>query len=160
MLNANIYKKNDLTIKTAPTKAFRQGIELAWKPNAITTTQACARQNKIIFHWLLGNTWKTQLLGYCDTLLQENGLNTGVTYLDWKWSSSWVTGVQTRTVVGDTQVTVAGDRVKWRWLPHRLSKRPLPTTALVRTPVTQMIIFSQGKQHSYLYKTLICQFPS
>ena len=93
-------KKNSGYVWTWP-KAFRQGIELAWKPNVITTTQACARQNKLIFHWLLGNRWKTQLLGYCHTLLQENGLNTGVTYLDWKWSSSWVNRVQTRIVVGD-----------------------------------------------------------
>ena len=32
----------------------------------------------------------------------------------------------------------------WRWLPHRLSKRQSQTTVLLRTSVTQMIIFNQG----------------
>ena len=32
----------------------------------------------------------------------------------------------------------------WRWLPHRLSKRQLLTTVLLRTPITQMIFFNQG----------------
>ena len=30
----------------------------------------------------------------------------------------------------------------WRWLPHRLLKRPSWTTALLRTPITQMIFFN------------------
>ena len=32
----------------------------------------------------------------------------------------------------------------WRWLPHRLSKRESLTTVLLRTPITQMILFNQG----------------
>ena len=32
----------------------------------------------------------------------------------------------------------------WRWLPHGLSIRQSPTTVLLRTPVTQMIIFNQS----------------
>ena len=32
----------------------------------------------------------------------------------------------------------------WRWLLHRLSKRQLQTTVLLRIPVTQMICFNQG----------------
>ena len=32
----------------------------------------------------------------------------------------------------------------WRWLRHRLSKRQSLTTVLLRTPITQMIFFSQG----------------
>jgi len=32
----------------------------------------------------------------------------------------------------------------WRWLPHRLSKRQSLTTVLLRTPVTQMILFNHG----------------
>ena len=33
----------------------------------------------------------------------------------------------------------------WRWLPHRLSKRQsLTTVLLLRTPITQMIFFTQG----------------
>ena len=35
-------------------------------------------------------------------------------------------------------------RVKWRWLPHRFRTRLSPTSVLVRTPVTQMIIFNKG----------------
>ena len=32
----------------------------------------------------------------------------------------------------------------WRWLLHRLSKRWLPTTVLLNTPVTHMMLFNQG----------------
>ena len=32
----------------------------------------------------------------------------------------------------------------WRWLPHRLSKHLSLTTVLLRTPITQMILFNQG----------------
>ena len=32
----------------------------------------------------------------------------------------------------------------WRWLPHRLSKGQSPATVLLRTQVTQMIIFNPG----------------
>ena len=32
----------------------------------------------------------------------------------------------------------------WRWLPHRLSKHQSPTTLLLRTPVTQVIVVNQG----------------
>ena len=59
----------------------------------------------------------------------------------------------------------------WRWLPHRLSQRQLPTTVSLRTPITQMIIFNQGMllhttsnhfltyvfHHIYIY---ICLYPS
>ena len=37
------------------------------------------------------------------------------------------------------------DHLGRRWLPHRLSKRQSLTTVLLRTPITQMIFFSQGK---------------
>ena len=32
----------------------------------------------------------------------------------------------------------------WGWLPHRLSKRQSPTKGLLKTPITQTIIFIQG----------------
>ena len=38
----------------------------------------------------------------------------------------------------------------WRWLPHRLSKRQSLTTVFLRTPITQMIFFNQGKIHLIL----------
>ena len=63
----------------------------------------------------------------------------------------WVIGVLRRSVVG-----------KWLlnnlWeshicLPHRLSKRQLPTTVLLSGPINQMIIFSRG-----VYQFLVAFF--
>ena len=37
----------------------------------------------------------------------------------------------------------------WRWLPRRLLKHQSLTTVLLRTPITQMIIFNQGYYNCY-----------
>ena len=42
------------------------------------------------------------------------------------------------------QLTKAITNWLWRWLPRQLLKRQSPITALLKTPVTQMIIFNQG----------------
>ena len=42
----------------------------------------------------------------------------------------------------------------WKWLPHRLSKRQSLTTVLLRTPITQMILFNQGKTVSDIMNCL------
>ena len=51
----------------------------------------------------------------------------------------------------------------WRRLPHRLSKRQSITTVLLRTPITQMIFFNQGKNliiwHLHLALTLPLLIP-
>ena len=64
----------------------------------------------------------------------------------WKRSSgrweSWV-GLLMVTDVSPTCAAEAIFGVK-SWLPHRLSKPQSPTTVLVSTPVTQMIIANQG----------------
>ena len=69
--------------------------------------------------------------------------------LDWKRSPGWLHGVLRRTVVSDWRLdNLCGSQFfrviftwLWIWLPHRLSKRQLLTTVLIRTPITQ-IIFS------------------
>ena len=71
--------------------------------------------------------------------------------IPWLKMSIWVTGVLRRTVVGYGPF----DNLCWRhhqsllsrWLLHRLLKRQLPTTVLLRTPVTQMIISVKTKTY-------------
>ena len=42
----------------------------------------------------------------------------------------------------------------WRWLSHRLSKPQSPTTVLLRTPTTQMIIFNQD----FVFRPFVFEF--
>ena len=75
-------------------------------------------------------------------------------YLDWKWSSVLLESWEGLLLVTDVSTTCAEAifRVSWlwrltqlwRWLLHRLSKRQSPATGLLRTPITQIIIFNQG----------------
>ena len=131
----------------------------AGKPNVTTTTLAYARREKNTKKNLVPRQQMKDPLARM--LFEENGFNQGVTYLYWKWSSGWLDSWQGLLFATDVCGTCAEAIFTWlwRWLPHRLSKLPLPTTVLVKPPVNQMIIFNQSK-HSYLSKTLICQFPS
>ena len=79
---------------------------------------------------------------------QENGLNPGVTYLDWKRTSGWLESREGLLFATDVLTTCveAIFRVKtwlWRWLPHFLSKHQSQTTVLLMTPIIQMIFFNQ-----------------
>ena len=65
-------------------------------------------------------------------LSKKNGLNPGVTYLDWKRSSGWLESWEGLLLVTGVSTTCA----------------ETITTVLLRTPITQMIFFNQGTKHS------------
>ena len=94
--------------------------------------------------------------------------------IPWLKKITWLVGVLRRTVVGDwcfdnlcrshfqSQVKDCFWRLRfqqpvqkpsstwlWRWPPHLLSKHQSPTTVLFRTPITQMVFFNQGTNHSF-----------
>ena len=112
-------------------------------------------RNFLYFGLLLGYRYKT-----------ENGLNPGVTYLDWKRSSGWLESWWRHMLPTATLSTDQSNRSPgflnfqlsntttwlWSWLPHRLSKCQSLTTVLLRTPITQMIFFNQDIRQSLKQK--------
>ena len=71
-------------------------------------------------------------------------------YPDWRRSARWLESWEELLFSTDPLTTCEEAifivKLTWlkRWLLHRLWKRQLQTTVLLRTPITKMIFFNQG----------------
>ena len=161
----NLFHHLHITLKGHCHSSFAVFTKLitGWKIKAgawLKDSTFLINQKDNIISILLRETVHMEIRGFfgihcIQTWKQENGLNPGVTYLDWKWSSGWLESWEGLLLATDilTAYTEAILQSRfWRWLLHRLLKCQLPTRVLLRTPFTDDHFQSNWKMLANFFK--------